>query len=152
MKGLKVGAKFQFSPDKAAERSFREKVREACAAATVWNVQAPEGVRASLWREADGALVAQFLNLTGVANVPGEIVTPYAPKEAFPKLAENVEFELASPNETKAIATSPDFYGERQLKISTVGQNRVKVLVPKELLTTYVLVRLTHSTGWQPRK
>ena len=88
-------------------------------------------------------MVAQFLNLTGVANVPGEIVTPYAPKVAFPKLAENVEFELTILNETKAVATSPDFYGERQLKVSTVGQNRVKVLVPKELLTTYVLVRLT---------
>ena len=147
MKGLKVGTKFQFSPDKAAEMSFREKVREACSGATVWNVQAPEDVLATLWREADGALVAQFLNLTGVDNVPGKIVTPYAPEVAFPKLAGNVEFELAVPSGTKAIATSPDFHGERELAVSAVGQERVKVVVPKELFAAYVLVRLTHPAA-----
>jgi len=142
MGSLKVGTKFSFSPDPDAEMAFREKVRSACQGATVWSVRAPKGVRSALWREADGALVAQFLNLTGVDNKPGETVTPHAPKVAFPKLAEDVEIVLAAPRGVKAVATSPDFTGQRELEVAGEAADKVKVVIPRELLSAYVLVRL----------
>ena len=142
MGSLKVGTKFAFSPDPDAEMAFREKVRSACQGATVWSVRAPKGVRSALWRESDGALVAQFLNLTGVNNQPGETVTPHAPKVAFPKLAEDVEIVLAAPRGVKAVATSPDFSGKRELEVVAEAADRVRVVIPKELLSAYVCVRL----------
>ena len=87
-------------------------------------------------------MVAQFLNLTGVNNRPGETVTPHAPKVAFPKLAEDVEIVLAAPPGVKAVATSPDFTGKRELEVTAEAADKVKVVIPRELLSVYVLVRL----------
>ena len=142
MNSLKVGTPFSFCPDQKAEIAFREKVRTACRGATVWSVRAPRGVRSALWREADGALVAQFLNLTGVNNRPGETVTPHAPKVAFPKLAEDVEIVLAEPPGVRAVATSPDFTGQRELEVVAEAADKVRLVIPRELLAAYVLVRL----------
>lgn len=134
---------YDFNPDPKAERAFREKVAAAVGAAAWWRVTAPEKVVTSVWREKSGALAVHFLNLTGVDNRVGEAVVRAAPDPAYPPLKEDVVFEIPSEGRALAVAVSPDFAGERILRVTPAGdRNWVRIVLPAELLKAYALVRV----------
>ena len=102
---------------------------EKAYASDVWRVDAPESVAASIWREADGALAVHLLNLTGGARQP------------FAPVGQDVE--LTVPTGSKAVATSPDFAGQRELPTARDAKGRLVVTVPQDLLKAYLFIRIT---------
>lgn len=133
---------FKYDPDIAAERRFWDEVAAWAAPAMWWRINAPEKVYTSLWREADGTLAIHFLNATGVNNVPWENLTSEAPDPAFPALAEDIVFTLPKGTGRKAVATSPDFEGEKTLSSVANADGSLTVVLPKALLKAYVLIRV----------
>lgn len=133
---------FKFDPDLVAERKFWDEVAAWAAPAMWWRIDAPEQVYTSLWREKDGTLVIHFLNATGVHNVPWENLTSEAPDPAFPALTKDIVFTLPKGLGTAALATSPDFAGEKSLPVILQSDGSLAVTLPKELLKAYTLVRV----------
>lgn len=133
---------FKYDPDVVAERKFWDEVAAWAAPAMGWRVDAPEQVYTSLWREKDGTLVIHFLNATGVHNVPWENLTSEAPNPAFPALAKDIVFTLPKGSGSAAVATSPDFAGEKPLAAVRQTDGSLTVTLPNELLKAYVLIRV----------
>lgn len=101
---------------------------ERAFASDVWQVKAPETVAASIWREASGALAVHLLNMTGGAR------QPYAP------IGQDVV--LTVPSGTKAVATSPDFKGARELPTARDAKGRLVVTVPQDVFKAYLFIRI----------
>ena len=129
----------------AAEAEFLREVATWASDGRVWEVSAPDQVCTSLFREADGAWAAHFLNMTGVDFTPDEIVTADAPVRGFPALSSDVVFTV--PTGSKAVATSPDFEGERELAVRVEADGRATVTLPKECLKVYAFVRIQKEDG-----
>ena len=122
------------------EAKFLQEVSAWASEGRVWEVSAPAQVCSSLFREADGAWAAHFLNMTGVDFTPDEVVTADAPVRGFPALATDVVFTV--PSGSKAVATSPDFKGGRELAVSIGEDGRATVTLPKDCLKVYAFVRV----------
>ena len=133
-----------FDPDRKAQAAFRAQLAELVKGATWWKVTGlTDRVFASVWREKAGTTVVQFLNGTGATLKPGETMTFDAPANPFPALEEDVRFEIPAAAGTTAVAYSPDYGPEgRPLAVTPAGEGRVSVLLPKDLLHRYALVRL----------
>jgi len=112
------------------------------AGAEVWRVDAPGKVFTTLWREADGTLVAHFLNATGCDDLKvGERCTFDSPKVPFPALEKDIVFTV--PGGEAATAYSPDFaFGGRPLATRRNADGTLTVTLPKELLKGYALVKI----------
>ena len=130
------------APDAAAEAAFRREIMHWTEGAQVWSVSAPENVYTSVWRERDGTVAIHFLNATGVREVPGETVRAQAPSPAFPPLSEDVVFSIPAPASAVAVAMSPDFEGVRNLVVGKDGSGRARVVLPRDCLKAYTLVRI----------
>ena len=133
---------YDFNPDPAAEREFRERVRSAVGDAGWWRVAAPDKVATSVWREKAGTLVLHFLNLTGVENRVDEAVVRTAPDPAFPPLARDIVFTVPDAAACRAEAVSPDFAGARPLSSQANADGSLTVTLPRDLLSVYTLIRI----------
>ena len=139
MKGAFEGDPFVYDATEEDERKFRAEIRPWAEKSSPWRVQAPAQVATSLYRESDGAWAVHFLNLTGVHLKAGDIPPMNAPDPAFPPIADDIAFTL--PFGARAEATSPDFADARELPVEKV-ETGIRVTVPKELLKTYLFVRV----------
>jgi len=105
-----------------------------------WSGNMPKKVFTAIWREGDELLI-HFLNGTGSHHRPDEILKPDAPKPAYPALTQDVVFTVPG-QWREAVAVSPDFAGRKPLELRPAGAKSVTVVLPKELLKTYTIVRL----------
>ena len=138
---LNVGRTYDYAADPAAEAEFRAEVESWAGAHSWWQVSAPDKVYTSVWREKSGAIAIHFLNTTGVNNKTGEVVTNKSPVPAFPQLKDDIVFAIPASGAVRATATSPEFAGERELKVERVFDSKVCVTVPKDIFRTYLFVR-----------
>lgn len=133
---------WRFSPDPAAEEDFRRHLSDVIGTSSDWlPVRIPETVYTSLWREKDGTLVVHFLNGSGARMKTGEKAVERSPDPAFPPLSDDLEFVVSAPAESRAIATSPDFPGERELAVSW-RDGKLSVVLPKDLVRAYAVVKI----------
>lgn len=91
---------------------------------SAWRVTAPTGVLSALWREKGGAWAAHFLNLSGVKD------------------GQTAEITFTVSEGTSAVATSPDWPGERTLAVTKGADGALTVTLPAEALKAYTLVRV----------
>ena len=91
---------------------------------SAWRVTAPAGVLSALWREKDGAWAAHFLNLSGVKD------------------GQTAEITFTVSEGTSAVATSPDWPGERTLAVTKGADGSLTVTLPADALQAYTLVRV----------
>ena len=106
-------------------------------------VKAPGKVHVTPWREADGARVLHFLNSTGAPEpVAGVCPARLLPPDPFPEPTEDIVVTLPAEGATMAVATSPDFAGERRLPVVAGPDGELSVVVPRGCLKVYTLVRI----------
>jgi len=120
---------------------FRARLRRVVGDAAFWKVNAPERVYAMPWLAKDGSLVVHLLNATGATPPsPGEKPPVHTPD--FVPVPSEITIALpAAACGTRAVMTSPDFDGERELPVSAAGAGSVSVTVPPGSLTCYAIVR-----------
>ncbi len=109
--------------------------------ATAWDVNAPERVYSTLYRQGD-TLVGHFLNGTGQNAKPGDVIQSPAPQPAFPPLAQDIIFSMDILELKQVYAVSPDFPGQQELAFKKLDNSRWQITLPKELLKTYTVVYL----------
>ncbi|MBE6381322.1 MAG: hypothetical protein E7047_10385 [Lentisphaerae bacterium] len=122
------------------DKIYRKLLSHAVAAGRVWQTDAPDRVFTALWRDGDELLV-HFLNGTGFSMVYGQELTPAVPAKPYPMLAKDITFTMPG-SFSGAVAVSPDFAGRKALKLVKNSNNTTTVVLPKELLETYTIVRL----------
>lgn len=134
--------KFDYEKDPATYRAFEYLLADIIkdANAGTWQCQAPEQVLATLYRDGK-QLYAHFFNATGVKLKKDDVVPVYIPDGAFPHPKEDIVFTLPDASLSVAEAASPDFDGWKELVLEK-DENGVKVILPKELLTVYTMVRV----------
>ena len=137
-----VGKKFDFKVDPYLDKVFRGLLSQIIGDAAVWKVNAPDLVLTSIFRQ-DNSLFCHFFNAT-LGPVPyGEMVPYGVPDPAFPPLANDIDFTIKSAKPVKVVAVSPDFSGEKELKFDYDADTQLlHVVLPKELLKAYTLVRI----------
>ena len=139
---IDVGQKWDFAPDPSAVAAFRKILSDLIGEAAWWRTDAPEGMFAGLWHQADGAIAVHLLNATGIAPAVGDAVKGRAPSPAFPPLVRDVTFDLPADGDVRAEATRPEFAGARALQVRRVRDGWVRVTVPRDLFRAYLLVRV----------
>lgn len=135
--------RWKFELDEKLEVFYQKFISGIFADARCWDVSgAGQKIYTTLWKEASGSTVIHFINASGANLKLGEICTGDAPKDAFPKIPNDISFVLYGSDAKKATAYSPDYRGQaRPLKLEKVA-NGVKVLLPKECLDVYAMIRL----------
>ena len=139
-----VGAIWEFNPDLQAERDYRMKLSGVLSGVVSWRVSAPDTVFTSIWREADGTAAIHFVNAGGACLKPGDKITSLIPQTPFPPIMTDIMISFIGGKVKSAVATSPDFDGERPLDV--LGDGGTRVVLPKHLFKTYTLVRLKLAT------
>jgi len=143
-----AGQTFTYNPDPVREEAFRARLRQDLAGATWWTIDAPKQVFSSVRRLKDGSVAIQLFNQTGVHNKVGEVWPFFAPDPAYPPLGKDIVFTLPeSLSICHVTASSPDFEGVRELVCTANSDGTHTVRLPKDLLTTYVFVRLAVQPG-----
>lgn len=131
-----------FDPSATARDALQAKLRRVLGRGD-WLVKAPEKVHVMPWREADGTRVVHFLNSTGAPEpVPGEVPSKTTPEMAFPPPDEDLVVTFPAEGAKTAVATSPDFAGERPLSVAETANGRLSFVLPRGLLKVYTLVRV----------
>ena len=131
-----------YDASSAAAERVRAKLREILGESS-WRIDAPENVHVTPWREADGSRVVLFLNSTGAPEpVAGECPDKGVPPVPFPSPAKDIVVTLPAEGATTAVATSPDFAGERPLSVTANPDGTLTFVLSRELMKAYALVRV----------
>lgn len=142
MRNVTPPNEYTFNPDPALDKFYKEQIASIMGDAMYWHTDAPERVYTALWREKNGTLVAHFLNATGSYMKVGEKLTPYAPNPAFPALEKDITFTLPMEKCKSAVAVSPDYAEIRKLAVTENGDGTVSIVLPKDSLKAYTLVKI----------
>ena len=141
-----VGTIWKFNPDLQAERDYRMKLARILSGRVSWSISAPDTVFTSIWREADGTTAVHFVNAGGACLKPGDKITSVIPQTPFPPITTDITFSFIGEKVKSAVATSPDFDGERILDVLDDNDGGTMVVLPKQLLKIYTLVRIKLAT------
>lgn len=131
--------KWGFEVDRQLYDIYSGVLRKVIGNASVWQIQAPENVYTTLYRQGNQT-IAHFLNATAVNPGKDDIIKSGAPKPPFPSLKNDIVFSLPLKKLNKAWAVSPDFSGQQNLKFRKLTDNIYEITLPKELLKAYTLV------------
>jgi|GEM_PF-3150512 len=85
-----------------------------------------------------------LFNGTGATLKPGDKIPGEAPANPFPRLADNLVFEIDLPGAKAPAAdfVSPDFAGSRNVTLQPLTGQRYRVIIPPGTLEAYGMVRL----------
>lgn len=140
--------KWEFVMDKDVNEFFHKTIRDIMLENKALSFEAPaipEKVIASVYRQTvDGktTATAHLLNATGVNMQPGQIIPGLPAPPAWPELKEDAVFEISLPKLAKAQVASPEWQGFKPVKSESLGNNRFRITVPKELIKSYAIVFL----------
>ncbi len=136
-----IDREYTFAPNEPAHEMLLWAIRNAMGQdLQVQAVAVPEKVLMATYRVPDGYAV-HLLNATGVKLKAGDIIPWEKEGEAFPKLAEDIVFDLRVPALSQARVVSPDYEGERQANVERHGEY-FRVTVPSDALQAYSVVYL----------
>ena len=142
-----VGTVWKFDPDLQSEQDYRMKLARILSDVVSWRISAPDTVFTSIWRETDGTTAVHFVNAGGACLKPGDKITSMIPKTPFPPIMADITFSFIGEKVTSAVATSPDFEGARILDVLGDNDGGTRVVLPKQLLKVYTLIRIKSVTG-----
>ena len=132
---------WSFDRNVPLEAFVKKELASVLGDAAYWQVDAPEQVYTTIWRENNGNLVVHFLNATGCTIKFKEKMGFKAPNPAYPPLAKPIVFTLPV-KVTSAVAVSPDFSGEVALEFQANPDGSTTFTLPPNLLKGYTLVRV----------
>ncbi len=104
-------------------------------------IAVPEKVLLAAYRVPEGYAV-HLLNATGVNVKPGDIIPGEKEGEAFPKLNEDIVFDLRVPSLSQARVVSPDYEGQRTATVTVQQDGAYRITVPADALNAYAVVYL----------
>ena len=137
------GRVWNFQLPREIDRLFRAFLDTAVGKARLWETDAPPTVFTTAYQLDDGYLL-HFLNAAAsAANAPNKPMPLENPAPAFPPLANDITFTIATPTLSRAVALSNDFMGGRELPAAPVGDGRWRITLPKALLHVHTMVRIT---------
>jgi hypothetical protein len=133
------GRMWTFKLDPQVDKIYRDLLNKITAGAQCWQINAPEMVLTSLYKQ-ENQVVAHFLNATGCVNTAGEPMKADLPDPAFPAIAEDITFTLPGKYQS-AYAVSPDFAGRQALEtVFDPAANTTCITLKKELFKVYTIV------------
>ena len=126
----------------AARNALQSKIRKVVGEGA-WKISADEKVYVTPWREADGARVLHVLNCTGAPDPKeGDAAPKQIPEGMLYHPAGDVVVTMPAEGATTAVATSPDFDGERNLACSVGADGTLTFTLPHDLLKFYSVIRV----------
>ncbi len=111
---------------------------------------AEDGARYGLYlnmERSGGTIAVHFVNAGGACLKPGDKITSVIPKTPFPPITADITFSFIGEKAKSAVATSPDFEGERILDVLDDNDGGTSIVLPKQLIKAYTLVRIKPVTG-----
>ena len=135
------GRVWTFELDRSLDTCYKEMLREICRDAGTWEIDAPEMVLTTLYRQGN-ALWIHLLNATGSRNEAGKPMLQPLPSPAFPALDKDIVFRISFPELKRATAVSPDFPGEKEISFRKEASGMYQITLPKDLLEVYTIVKL----------
>jgi len=139
-----VGRKYQRSAEPTLKAVLIKLVRRAHGGPLPFEAgeSIPEKVFISVYRQRVNAkeqVLVHLLNATGSNMKPGQMVTRTTPKDPWPALEKDLEFEITLPDFERAYVVSPDFDGRRPVKVEREG-SRCRVTVNRDDLRWFSTV------------
>jgi hypothetical protein len=111
-------------------------------------LQIPERVLVSLTadkRSPPAEMRVHLLNATGAGKLKkGDVVPPKKAADSFPMLEKDIVFTIRQPGVMSAVVVSPDYRGERKVKVENKGNDNYQFQVRKEDCQTFsdVIIKL----------
>ena len=133
---------WKFNPDPKGQQAFRAAMSQFVGKAAYWRTDAPERVFTSIWRQKDGTIVVHFLNAAGANLKPGEKMVPESPEPAFPRIGQDITFTLPDAAKARAMASSPEFAGGRELAATPNADGSATIVLPASLFRAYTIVKV----------
>jgi len=145
----RAGAPSSFEPNAALAERLLAMIRSTASVPLDFQaVAVPSRVMISACREGDaagGELQIHLLNATGTGVAKGEVVPTqrdWQATPAFPPVAADLVFEVREPGLRQGHIASPDYAGERPVRVEPLDDGRVRVTVAAADLVAYAIVRL----------
>lgn len=145
------GRKMTFEKNRAIADLFIQFVRKAATGPLDFNaVKMPEKVIANVCRQdvnGEATILVHLLNATGAGVRKGETVPLHKDWQkhgpAFPPLQEDLVFDIrVREGVARASVVSPDYEGERPVKLTDLGNGCLRAAVSREDLHAYSIVYL----------
>jgi len=111
----------------------------------IQTINIPEGVIIEPYKSTKtGTIYIHLLNMTapGKQEIGKPVISGSEAKPVFPRLESDLIFEIPG-TYTTAYATSPDFQGHREIKLTTTGTGSTRITVNPTELIRYTLLILT---------
>jgi len=142
----RAGVKWTYEPNAALLQQLEAVIAAGRGAnAPFQAVQIPTPVLLTVYRERDGnETFIHLYNGSGVTLRKGDKIPSDAPKDAFPKLAGDIIFDIELPSKSTFTAdfVSPDYTGSRKVTLQPLGNSRYRVTVAAADLHAYGMVRI----------
>lgn len=120
---------------------YRSILKSAVGKSSALQTDAPEKVFMTLYREKDQVLV-HLLNGMAGGMKKGEKGTVKFKGHPFPALKKDISITVPCFGKKGVFAVSPDFKGRKKLAAGYNADGTVTVVLPKELLKGYTLIRI----------
>ena len=143
-----VNDKWEYSKDNEINNFYTKTIKEIILGSMELPFEAvaiPEKVLTSVYRqEVDGKITTtvHLLNATGVNMKPGQKIPASAPQPVWPEPNKDIVFDISLPKLTKAVASSPEWHGFKPVKSKSIGTNRYRITVSKEMVKSYSIIFL----------
>ena len=138
---LTIDKTYDFTLNAPARDLFLDIVRRAVDAPLTFEpVRVPERVLVTAYR-VPGGYAVHFLNATGVQLKPGDIIPRAKTGDVFPAMPHELVFDLRVPQFTAGRVVSPDYAGERPVRIET-HDGAYRITVASDALHAYAIVYL----------
>lgn len=133
---------YRFSPDPKTTKLNEKILLNAIGTVKFKPISIPTKVLATVYRDVanNNAIMVHLLNATGVKAKYGDSLP--IPNPTWPKINEEISFEISIPSLSRAYYSSPDRTGHKRIITEKTSKNSFKVIIPKGTIEKYGIVYL----------